>query len=72
MIEEAPGEEPTPRELAGLVARAREARVPAILIEPQLSPRIAEALAAELGAATVARGSERRPDRSRARHAIRS
>jgi ABC-type Zn uptake system ZnuABC Zn-binding protein ZnuA len=53
VIEEAPGEEPTPRELAGLVARARAARVPAILVEPQLSPRIAETLAAEIGAKTV-------------------
>jgi ABC-type Zn uptake system ZnuABC Zn-binding protein ZnuA len=53
VVEEAPGEEPTPRELAGLVERAREASVAAILVEPQLSPRIAEALAAELGATTV-------------------
>jgi ABC-type Zn uptake system ZnuABC Zn-binding protein ZnuA len=53
VVEEAPGEEPTPRELARLVARARAARVPAILVEPQLSPRVAEALASELGARIV-------------------
>jgi ABC-type Zn uptake system ZnuABC Zn-binding protein ZnuA len=53
VVEEAPGEEPTPRELAELVERARAARVAAILIEPQLSPRIAQSLAAELGVETV-------------------
>jgi ABC-type Zn uptake system ZnuABC Zn-binding protein ZnuA len=53
VVEEAPGEEPTPREIAGLVAAARAAHVPAILIEPQLSPRIARTIAAELGAGTV-------------------
>jgi ABC-type Zn uptake system ZnuABC Zn-binding protein ZnuA len=53
VVEEAPGEEPTPRELADLVARARAAGVPPILVEPQLSPRVARALAAEFGATTV-------------------
>ncbi|RIK92212.1 MAG: hypothetical protein DCC71_24655, partial [Proteobacteria bacterium] len=53
VVEEAPGEEPTPRELAALVGRARAAGVPAILVEPQLSPRVARAIAAEFGATTV-------------------
>jgi len=53
VVEEAPGEEPTPKELVALVGRARDAGVPAILVEPQLSPRIARALAAEFGATTV-------------------
>ncbi len=53
VVEEAPGEEPAPREIARLVEVARAARVPAILVEPQLSPRIAETIAAEIGAATV-------------------
>ncbi len=53
VIEEAPGEEPTPRELGTLSQRARAAGVPAILIEPQLSPRIAEMLARDLGVALV-------------------
>lgn len=53
VVEEAPGEEPTPRELAALTAAAREAGVAAILIEPQLDPRVARALAAEFGATTV-------------------
>lgn len=53
VVEEAPGEEPSPREIASLVAVARAAHVPAILVEPQLSPRIAQTIAAELGAGTV-------------------
>lgn len=53
VVEEAPGEEPAPRALAALVTRAREAGVPAILVEPQLSPRVAKVLAAEFGATTV-------------------
>lgn len=53
VVEEAPGEEPAPRALAALVTRAREAHVPAILVEPQLSPRVAKVLAAEFGATTV-------------------
>jgi ABC-type Zn uptake system ZnuABC Zn-binding protein ZnuA len=53
VVEEAPGEEPAPRALAALVTRARAAGVPAILVEPQLSPRVAQVLAAEFGATTV-------------------
>ena len=53
VIEEAPGEEPTPRELGALSKRARAAKLPAILIEPQLSPRIAEMLARDLGVGLV-------------------
>lgn len=53
VVEEAPGEEPTPKELAALVQHARAAGIPAILVEPQLSPRVARVLAAEFGATTV-------------------
>lgn len=53
VVEEAPGEEPTASDLAHLVERARAAHVPAILVEPQLSPRVARVLAAEFGATTV-------------------
>ena len=53
VIEEAPGEEPTPRELGALARSARDAQLSAILIEPQLSPRIAEMLARDLGVALV-------------------
>lgn len=53
VVEEAPGEDPTPRELARLAAAARAAGVRAILVEPQLDPRVARALAAEFGGTTV-------------------
>ena len=68
VVEEAPGEEPAPRALAALVTRAREAGVPAILVEPQLSPRVAKVLAAEFGATTVLvdpNGDPTDPERSR-------
>jgi ABC-type Zn uptake system ZnuABC Zn-binding protein ZnuA len=53
VVHEYAGEEPTPRALASLVAAARAARVPAILVEPQLDPRVARTLAKEFGATTV-------------------
>jgi ABC-type Zn uptake system ZnuABC Zn-binding protein ZnuA len=53
VVEEAGGEEPTPGELAQLVRAARRAGVPAILVEPQLDPRIAGILAAEFGGTLV-------------------
>lgn len=53
VVEEAPGEDPTPRELARLAAAARAAGVRAILVEPQLDPRVARTLAAEFGGTTV-------------------
>ena len=53
VVEEAVGEDPTPRELARLVAAARAAGVGAILIEPQLAPRVARTLAAEFDGTTV-------------------
>lgn len=53
VVQEAPGEEPTPRELGDLVRAARRAKLGAILIEPQLDPRIAQTLSAEFGGTTV-------------------
>ena len=53
VIERSAGEGPTPRELATLVGAAKRARVPAILIEPQLDPRVAQTLAREFGATVV-------------------
>ncbi|HTY16475.1 MAG TPA: metal ABC transporter substrate-binding protein [Myxococcota bacterium] len=67
VVEEAPGEEPAPREIARLVEAARAAHVPAILTEPQLNPRIAATIAAELGAGTVTvdeQGDPRDPERA--------
>ena len=53
VVQEFGGEEPTPREVANLVRDARAAGVGAILVEPQLNPRVAETIAAEFGAGTV-------------------
>jgi ABC-type Zn uptake system ZnuABC Zn-binding protein ZnuA len=47
------GEEPTPRELAALVAAARGAQVRGVLVEPQLASAVARALARELGVPLV-------------------
>jgi len=68
VVEEAPGEEPTPRELASLAAAARGAGVRAILVEPQLDPRVARTLAAEFGGTTVLvdpNGDPTDPERAR-------
>lgn len=48
-VEEVPGREPTARELAALVARIRTTGVKVIFSEPQISPKIVEALARDLG-----------------------
>ena len=60
-------EEPTPRGLARLLERARRARPEALLVEPQLDPRMGLLLARELGTQTVLvdpLGDERDPRRS--------
>ncbi len=53
VVQEAPGEAPTPRELANLVRSARRLNLGAILVEPQLDPRIANTLSNEFGGTTV-------------------
>jgi ABC-type Zn uptake system ZnuABC Zn-binding protein ZnuA/uncharacterized membrane protein YraQ (UPF0718 family) len=53
VVHEFAGEEPTPLELARLVSAARDAAVPAILVEPQFSPRVAQVIAAEFGGHTI-------------------
>jgi ABC-type Zn uptake system ZnuABC Zn-binding protein ZnuA len=53
VVEQSAGEGPTPRELATLLAAAKRAQVPAILIEPQLDPRVAQTLAREFDATVV-------------------
>ena len=53
VVQEFAGEEPTPGEVANLVSSARAARVEAILVEPQLSPRVAQTIAGEFGGETV-------------------
>jgi zinc transport system substrate-binding protein len=49
VMEEAPGREPTPRHLQGLVKTIRNSGLKAVFAEPQLNPRIAETLAREAG-----------------------
>jgi len=75
VVEEAAGEEPTPRRLARLVETARAAGVAAILVEPRLPTRVAAVLASEFGGG-VARvdplGDTRDPARSRYRELMRS
>jgi ABC-type Zn uptake system ZnuABC Zn-binding protein ZnuA len=53
VLEEAGGEEPTPRAIAGIIRAARAHGVGAILVEPQLPPRVAEIIAAEFAGSTV-------------------
>ena len=53
VVQEFAGEEPTPREVAALVRGARAAGIRNILVEPQLSPRVAQTIASEFGGGTV-------------------
>lgn len=53
VVQEFAGEEPTPKEVANLVRRARAAGISEILVEPQLSARIAKNIATEFGGGTV-------------------
>jgi ABC-type Zn uptake system ZnuABC Zn-binding protein ZnuA len=68
VVERWAGEGPTPRELASLVTAAERARIPAILIEPQLEGRVARTLAREFGATVVLvdpNGDPADPERAR-------
>lgn len=49
VIEEFPGKEPSPQYLAEVARKARALEARAIFAEPQLSPRAAQAIAAEAG-----------------------
>ena len=53
VVQEFAGEEPTPKEMAGLVRGALAAGIQSILVEPQLSPRVAQNIASEFGGGTV-------------------
>ncbi len=67
VVQRMAGEEPTPRELGNLVREARRARLRAILVEPQLDPRLARTLSNEFGGVTVLvdpLGDPEDPDRS--------
>jgi zinc transport system substrate-binding protein len=53
VVEPFPGKEPSAREIATIVERARAAHVHALLIEPQFNPRMAQQIAGEFGGRTV-------------------
>ena len=53
VVQEFAGEEPTPKEVAKLVRDARAEGLGAMLVEPQLSPRVARTIGNEFGARTV-------------------
>ncbi len=66
-LEKAPGRPPSPAELARLAELARSEGVRAVLLEPQLDPKLGRALAREIGVATVVAdplGDPRDPERS--------
>ncbi len=50
VVEETPGREPSPAELAGIIDTARRIGARAVFAEPQLPPGVAETLAEESGA----------------------
>lgn len=49
-IEQSPGKEPSPRDIAGAVKTARKLHAKAIFAEPQMSPKGAQVVAEEVGA----------------------
>jgi zinc transport system substrate-binding protein len=52
VVEAFPGKEPSAREIAAVVDKARAMQVRVILIEPQMNPRVAEQIARDCGAQT--------------------
>jgi zinc transport system substrate-binding protein len=53
VVEPFPGKEPSAREIAAVVERARAAHILALLVEPQYNARTARQIAAEFGGHTV-------------------
>jgi manganese/iron transport system substrate-binding protein len=53
VIELSPGQEPSPRYIADLVALAKRERVRAVFAEPEYSPKLVQALAQSAGISTV-------------------
>ncbi len=52
VVEAFPGKEPSAREIAAVVERARAAHIHALLVEPQYNTRMAQQIAAEFGGRT--------------------
>jgi len=53
VVEAFPGKEPSAREIVAIVDSARAAHVRALVIEPQVNPRIAQQIAGEFGGRTI-------------------
>ncbi|MCE5312436.1 MAG: metal ABC transporter substrate-binding protein [Nitrospiraceae bacterium] len=53
VIEEAPGREPSPKNVSNIITRLKKSRAKVVFAEPQFNPKIAEAIAAEAGAKVV-------------------
>jgi len=53
VVEAFPGKEPSAREIAAIVERARTTHIHALLVEPQVNPRMAQQIASEFGGRTV-------------------
>ena len=53
VVERSPGQEPSPRDIADLVALARREHVRAVFAEPEYSPKLVQALAQSAGIRTV-------------------
>jgi len=53
VVEAFPGKEPSAREIAAVVQRARAAHLHALIVEPQYNARTAQQIAAEFGGRTV-------------------
>jgi zinc transport system substrate-binding protein len=49
VIEKTPGSNPTPLEIAGIVANIRQYDIRAVFAEPQFSPKVADVIAGEAG-----------------------
>lgn len=56
-----PGREPSPQEIARLVERIRSEGVPAIFVEPQFNPKLAETIAREAGVKVLTLYSDAAP-----------
>ncbi len=53
VIEESPGEEPSPRKLEAIVKAIRHYHIRAVFAEPQLNPKVADVIANEAGVKVV-------------------
>lgn len=53
VIEEAPGREPSPKNISRIISSLKKTRTKVVFAEPQFNPKVAEAIAEEAGAKVV-------------------